>query len=70
MLARCIRAFLDIETGDMREVGEEFAVTPERLSAINSTRYGQLAVEVEESPSEEPTAPKRTKRRTRGKTEE
>jgi len=81
MLARCTRTFLDIESGSMREVGEEFETTPERLSAINSTRYGQLAEEVAEKPADEPTAPhrdadeapKRTQRGRRGtrtKTEE
>lgn len=71
MIVVCTRAFLDAETCEMREVGEEFEVTPERLSAINSTKYGQLVVEVEETASEQPTEPQKPKRRTRRtKTEE
>lgn len=62
MLARCTRTFLDIETGDMREAGETFEVTPERLSAINSTKYGQLAEEVIKDALEEPTEARRHKR--------
>lgn len=57
MRAVCTRAFLDAETNVLREVGEEFEVTAERLSAINSTRYGQLAVEVEEKTSESVSEP-------------
>lgn len=73
MIALCVRAFLDAETGETRSVGESFEVTAERLSAINSTKYGQLAVEVTEVPSEpasEPQKPKRTRRRTPRKKEE
>lgn len=57
MLAECVVKFLDLETGELRSEGERFEVTPERLSAINSTRYGQLAVEVEEKPSESVSEP-------------
>lgn len=63
MKAICTRTFLDVETGELRERGTSFDVTPERLSAINSTKYGQLAEEVEEEVSE----PQRPKRRTRRK---
>lgn len=57
MKAVCIRTFMDVETGELREEGTRFDTTPERLSAINSTKYGQLAQEVVESPSEETTEP-------------
>ena len=57
MKAVCIRTFMDVETGELREEGTRFDTTPERLSAINSTKYGQLAQEVVESPSDEATAP-------------
>lgn len=57
MKAVCIRTFMDVETGELREEGTRFDTTPERLAAINSTKYGQLAQEVAESPSDEATAP-------------
>jgi len=57
MKAVCIRTFMDVETGELREEGTRFDTTPERLSAINSTKYGRLAQEVVESPSEEATEP-------------
>ena len=65
MVVVCTRAFLDAETGKLHEVGERFEVTAERLCAINSTKYGQLAEEVEEKPSEAPSEPQKAKRRTR-----
>lgn len=65
MLAECTRTFLDFETGELRKAGERFEVTAERLSAINSTKYGQLAVEVEEKPSDGATKPQRGRRTTR-----
>lgn len=72
MKAVCIRTFMDVETGELRKEGTRFDTTPERLSAINSTKYGQLAQEVVESPSEGPSEPKegasnpqKPKRRTR-----
>lgn len=71
MLAECTVKFLDLETGELRSEGERFEVTPERLAAINSTKYGQLAVEVEKGPTEGVTAAQRPKRRgRRTKTEE
>ena len=71
MLAECVVKFLDLDTGELRDEGERFEVTPERLSAINSTKYGQLAVEVEEKPTETATEPQKPKRRgRRTKTEE
>lgn len=60
MTAECVRRFLDKEAGVIREKGERFEATQERLDAINSTRYGQLAVAVEE-PKEKP-ARRRTKK--------
>lgn len=57
MKAVCIRTFMDVETGELRKEGTRFDTTPERLSAINSTKYGQLAQEFVESPSDESTAP-------------
>lgn len=72
MKAVCLRTFLDAETGDLRKEGTRFDTTPERLSAINSTKYGQLAAEVDEKPAEGPSAPQegtskpqKPKRRTR-----
>lgn len=67
MKAVCIRTFMDVETGELREEGTRFDTTPERLSAINSTKYGQLAAEVEEKAAEAATEPQRPKRRTRRK---
>lgn len=57
MVVECTKGFLDIETGDVRKVGERFEVTAERLSAINGTRYGQLVQVVEETPSDEVSEP-------------
>ena len=65
MIAECVRKFLDIETGELRNEGERFEVTAERLSAINSTKYGRLAVMVEEPLAETVTEPQKPKRRTR-----
>lgn len=78
MVVVCTRAFLDAETGELHKYGERFEVTAERLSAINSTRYGQLVEEVKEQPSEEVSEPQeatdeKPKQRRRGrkpKTEE
>lgn len=58
---------MDVETGELRERGTSFDVTPERLAAINSTKYGQLVEEVKEMHAEETTEPQRPKRRTRRK---
>jgi len=65
MKAVCIRTFMDVETGELREEGTSFDTTPERLSAINSTKYGQLAAEVEEKAAEASSAPQKPRRRTR-----
>lgn len=65
MLAECIVRFKDIDAGVLREVGDRFEVTKERLEAINGTKYGTLATEVAEPQNE---APKR--RTTRRKAEE
>lgn len=46
MTAECVRDFMDLEAKAMRKAGERFEVTPERLRAINGTKYGQLAREV------------------------
>ena len=59
MIVVCVRAFRDIETRAMHEVGERFEVTAERLSAINSTRYGQLVEVVDEKPSEDASEPEK-----------
>ena len=70
MKAICLKTFLDAETGDLREEGTRFDTTPERLAAINSTKYGQLAQEVpDKAPEAVPEAPrsKRTRRRTQKK---
>lgn len=61
--------FRDLDCGVIREAGDVFEVTPERLERINSTRYGRLAVEVptEDEPKATPEAQndKPTKRRSR-----
>ena len=46
MKAECVRRFLDLKEGIVREGGEQFDVTAERLAEINSTRYGLLAKKV------------------------
>ena len=71
MKAVCVKTFMDIETGELRKEGTVFDTTAERLSAINATKYGQLAQEVEEKPVEAVSEPQKPKRRTRrAKTEE
>lgn len=57
MKVRCTATFRDLETGFLRVAGEVFEVTEERFDKINSTKYGTLAVTVEEEP--EPEKPKR-----------
>lgn len=73
MRVKVARAFRDIDAGVLRGEGDEFEVTPSRLEAINSTKYGKL-VHLVETPiegnevAEEAGRPaKATKRRTRGK---
>lgn len=61
MIAECVRRFADKETGAVREVGDRFEVTSERLDAINSAGYGVLAVAVEEE------APKPKRKRSKAK---
>lgn len=53
MLIRCIRAFKDIEAGKLRDVGEEWEATAERLAAINGAGYGKLAEAVKGEPEPE-----------------
>lgn len=65
MLAECVNTFLDLETGELREVGERFETTQERFSAINSTKYGKLVKKVEEQPTEDVSEPQKPRRRTR-----
>jgi hypothetical protein len=50
MLVECVRAFVDLDCGVMREAGDRFEVSPSRFTAINGTKYGELAVEVSEVP--------------------
>ena len=59
--ARCVRQFRDLETGDMRVVGEEFETTDKRLASINAAGYGTLAEMVGE-PEKVPEKPKRAPR--------
>ena len=59
----CRALFHDIEADVDRNPGDEFEVTPERLAAINSAGFGELARAVEEAP--EAKAPKAAPRRTR-----
>lgn len=61
MTAECIVTFKDLEAGKLREVGERFEVTPERFKAINSTKYGTLAKEVETPKSEKPVRTRKPK---------
>lgn len=81
MLIRCIRAYKDIEAGRLRDVGEEWEATAERLAAINGAGYGKLAEAVKAEPepekAEEPEPEKaeqmpeeKTKRNTRKKASE
>lgn len=81
MLIRCIRAFRDTEAGRLRDVGEEWEATAERLAAINGAGYGKLAEAVKAEPvpekAEEPEPGKagqmpeeKTKRNTRKKASE
>lgn len=53
MLIRCIRAFIDIGAGRLRDVGEEWEATAERLAAINGAGYGKLAEAVKAEPEPE-----------------
>ena len=53
MLIRCTRAFKDTEAGRLREVGEEWEATAERLAAINGAGYGRLAEAVKAEPEPE-----------------
>lgn len=46
MTVECIVQFKDIKANKVREVGERFEVTSERMKAINSTKYGELVREV------------------------
>lgn len=63
MRAKATKDFKDLEANAFRKAGETFEVTEERFKAINSTRYGTLAVEeVKEAPKKPKTKPK-TKRK-------
>ena len=42
MYVRCIKRFRDLKAGAMREVGDEFDVTAERMEELNSTQFGIL----------------------------
>ena len=48
MLAECVKRFRDFESWEIREEGDQFEVTEKRLEAINSTKYGTLAIKVEQ----------------------
>lgn len=52
MLAECVKPFRDLDAGVLREAGDRFEVSPDRLRRINATRYGELAREVPEVSSE------------------
>jgi len=54
MQAVCVKPFRDLDAGVMREEGDIFEVSPQRLQRLNGTKYGQLA---KEAPK-----PKRTRR--------
>lgn len=54
MIAECTREFRDLEAGVVRRVGDAFEVTPERLEAINGTKYGALAKAVEDGAEKAP----------------
>ena len=63
MLAECVnRPFLDKQANVMREVGDRFECTADRLAEINSAGYGQMAVEVEQpKPKAKPKAKQKAK---------
>lgn len=42
--------FHDIEAGVDRKAGDRFEATPERLAAINSTEFGELARKCDDAP--------------------
>ena len=64
MLIEAVKGFQDYENDNVwREPGERWEVTPERFTAINSTRWGILAKAVEEPKA----AAKRKPRTTRAK---
>jgi hypothetical protein len=54
MKAKAIKVFRDNKSRVMRNIGDEFEVTPERLAEINGTKYGILVEEVNESAQETP----------------
>lgn len=54
MLIEAIIDFKDLQEHVDRKAGERFEVTPERFSEINSTRWGQMAMEVAEAPEKAP----------------
>lgn len=56
MLVVCVTRFMDLATGEVKNVGDKFEVTEERLAEINGTKYGKL---VEPAVEEKP---KRTRR--------
>jgi hypothetical protein len=44
------RPFRDLKAGQMREVGETFDTTEERIAEINGAGYGTLVETVREAP--------------------
>ena len=70
MLVECVRTFMDLDRGTLRAKGERFEVTPDRLTAINSTKYGELAVAVPEASDDpSPAKPRASRpRKSAGKT--
>lgn len=45
MVVECVRAFLDLEAGEFRDVGDRFSVSADRYAEINGTKYGTLVKE-------------------------
>lgn len=52
MLVECTRAFMDLKERKLREEGERFEATADRLAELNNSKYGQLvkAVPQEQKP--------------------
>lgn len=57
MRAVCVKGFRDLESRAWVAEGEVVEVSPERLSAINSTRYGTLIEPIADGALESDSAP-------------
>lgn len=59
MRAVCVKGFRDLERRAWVAEGEVVEASPERLDAINSTRYGRLIEPIANGASERGSAPER-----------